>query len=361
MAILVAWRRRPQARHALAWAVAFALTGAGWLAAALMACGEGLAAGPGATAHLAWLAAGLCFVHGLRLRAGRADRGGVLAAIWAGIAAAATLLLDLAPATPLAGAGAAMLDGIGLLIGAIAIGPRRVRRRPIDWGSMLVLAVLAASHLLLATVLLFGALSWPTVVATVLGAALVYVAVGLGTMLLISGDLALALERLARTDPLTGVWNRRGFDEASPVLLERLLRMDEDAPAAVAIADLDRFKSVNDHFGHHTGDAVLTRFAEQLRAAAQQGDLLARLGGEEFALLSPGTDAIQLRDRLERVRVAMGQAADDRSTLPTVTASFGVAQMTSGARSLREAMERADRALYQAKQDGRNRTVLDPI
>lgn len=360
VAILAAWARQRQARHARTWAFAFALTGMGWAAAAAAARFADLGEGPGTAAQLAWLAAGLCFVHGLRQRHGAPDMGGVLAAIWGGIAFAAALMLDFVPGPRLAGAGAAVLDAVGLLVGTAAIGPRRSPRRTIDGCSILVLLGLAVVHLLLAAALLTEGLTWPGIDLVVMAVTLAYVGAGLGTMLLISRDLSLALERLARTDPLTGVWNRRGFDEAAPVLLARARRRDPNGAAAVAIADIDAFKSVNDRFGHQVGDAVLARFAEQLQGAIGRGDLLARLGGEEFVLLFPQDHAVAVRDRLEGVRIAMAvPPGATASLLPVVTTSFGLAPIGPAPGSLREAMEQADRALYRAKQEGRNRTVME--
>jgi len=359
-AILAAWARQRRAHHARTWAFAFALTGVGWVAAAVAARASDLSEGPGTAAHLAWLAAGLCFVQGLRERHGAADLGLVLAAIWAGIAFSAALILDLVPGGQLTGAVAAILDAVGLLVGTVAIGPLRPPRRAIDWCSILVLLGLAAVHLLLAAAMLAGVLTWDVIGLVVVGVTLAYVGAGLGTMLLISRDLSLTLERLARTDPLTGVWNRRGFDEAAPVLLARARRRDPAGHASVAIADIDAFKSVNDRFGHQVGDAVLARFARQLRTAIGPGDLLARLGGEEFVLLFPTGEAAAVRERLEAVRRAMADPeAQADPLLPVVTTSFGLAPVAGPDGSLRDAMERADRALYRAKQDGRNRTVVD--
>ena len=204
-AVYAAWRRRPASRHAQSWALAFAFAGVGWLAALVVASDAGIDAMPGTAAQLAWLAGGMSFAHGLRQRAGRRDRSLVLGATWAGIAFAGGLLLDLSPAPAMAGSGAAMLSAIGLLIGAVAIGPRHRRAKPIDWGGMALLTALALTQAILAGALLRGGLGLRAIVIAALGASLAYVAAGLVTMLLISGDLALALERLARTDPLTKV------------------------------------------------------------------------------------------------------------------------------------------------------------
>jgi diguanylate cyclase (GGDEF)-like protein len=96
-----------------------------------------------------------------------------------------------------------------------------------------------------------------------------------------------------------------------------------------------------------------------LGTAVRPGDLLARLGGEEFVLLAIGIDAVELYQRVEHVRGLVGLPSEDGAALPSITASFGVAQISPDTLALRDAMERADHALYQAKREGRNRTVID--
>ena len=184
-----------------------------------------------------------------------------------------------------------------------------------------------------------------------------YVGIGLAALLILNGDLCVALERLARTDPLTMIWNRRGFDEAAQHMLAG--RTDAFGPiGAVAIADIDAFKSINDRFGHAAGDAVLARFAEVLKRAVRPGDLLARLGGEEFALLAMDIDGDALLARIERIRAAMASLGPDHGAPLPITASFGVAEVAGGPGALRDALERADKALYRAKGEGRNRAIL---
>jgi diguanylate cyclase (GGDEF)-like protein len=157
---------------------------------------------------------------------------------------------------------------------------------------------------------------------------------------------------------LTGVWNRRGFDEAAPHMLAKLRAEGRDR-AAVAIADIDSFKAINDCYGHTTGDQVLIQFAKLLGTAVRPGDLLARLGGEEFVLLAVGVDALELYQRVEHVRGLVALPSEDGVALPSITASFGVAQLSPDTLALRDAMERADHSLYKAKREGRNRTIID--
>ncbi len=159
------------------------------------------------------------------------------------------------------------------------------------------------------------------------------------------------LERLSRTDPLTGLANRRPFDER---LEENLSLADRHEHAVcVIMADLDFFKQVNDRFGHDQGDAVLRSCADILRSKTRKEDLAARFGGEEFVILLPSTtckDAISLANRLRKAVSEIIVLPD----LSRVTISMGVAQYKRG-ESGEELLKRADEALYMAKKTGRNR------
>ena len=163
------------------------------------------------------------------------------------------------------------------------------------------------------------------------------------------------LRRLAMTDPLTGVSNRRRFLAACEEELVRARRYDR--PISVVMCDLDHFKKINDTFGHDGGDAVLKCFAAEARAAVRDGiDTVGRLGGEEFALLLPETDIAGARAVAERLR---RRCADTEIPTPggiaRITCSFGVADVSGTDRSVGELLKRADLALYCAKAAGRNR------
>lgn len=170
----------------------------------------------------------------------------------------------------------------------------------------------------------------------------------------------LAMERtlreLAVRDELTGLFNRR-----------ELMRMLEDeaersqrtrAPLSLLLIDIDHFKSINDRFGHPAGDAVLAALGGLVRAQVRTIDRPARYGGEEMAVILPDTDAAGALVLAERLRAAVaGSAFVAGNETLTVTASFGVATMPLNASSVHELIEAADRALYQAKREGRNRVV----
>lgn len=163
----------------------------------------------------------------------------------------------------------------------------------------------------------------------------------------------LVLERQAQTDVLTGLANRRGFRDAlaraTPVL-------HPAASLGVLVIDIDHFKRVNDRYGHGTGDAILQHVAAFVARVAGAGAIVARHGGEEFVVALTGHDLPRAGTIAERIRTAIGASFGPDSPLPAVTVSIGVA---AGPASAVEALLlEADRALYRAKEAGRNRVML---
>ena len=168
------------------------------------------------------------------------------------------------------------------------------------------------------------------------------------------------LERLAMIDPLTGVANRRYFYQRAAIEIVAAYR--RRAPLTCLMLDIDFFKRVNDDHGHAAGDQVLKRVAEIIAAGIRPYDLLGRLGGEEFAVLLPDADQKTALAIAERLRIAIGAspALVDGIPLP-VTISIGVSALTAEDATIDPLLDRADRALYQAKKAGRNRVVgADP-
>ncbi|MBC7917971.1 MAG: diguanylate cyclase [Rhodoferax sp.] len=172
-------------------------------------------------------------------------------------------------------------------------------------------------------------------------------------------ELHIALERnqlLARQDPLTGLSNRRHAMEMLEYEDRRAVR--ETVPPCLCMIDLDYFKKVNDTYGHAAGDEVLQRFAQGAAAALRGPDMLARWGGEEFLLMMPTTTVEEALLVVERLRQVLATPfVWPNQPAVQVTFSAGLASLRSGESCL-EAVARADAALYQSKQDGRNRTVL---
>ncbi|MDP9779064.1 diguanylate cyclase (GGDEF)-like protein [Nakamurella flavida] len=165
------------------------------------------------------------------------------------------------------------------------------------------------------------------------------------------------LRLLSVTDPLTGIANRRALTEGLALALAEDL--DVERPISLVLADLDHFKSINDRYGHGTGDRVLTAVAECLGRQVRDGDLVARFGGEEFITLLNATSRQDAVGWAERTREALADLVVD-GVPARVTASFGVATH-DGSESADDLIHRADLALYQAKRSGRNRVrAADP-
>ncbi|MBX6386901.1 MAG: diguanylate cyclase [Microbispora sp.] len=242
------------------------------------------------------------------------------------------------------------------LAAAVELWHGRPERLPSRWfliGLFLVLALYYAGQLL------FGrALSIPDVT-------------GLPPMLTVASSfllLNLVKERSARQhqeearlDPLTGVFNRRGFLEAAArCLTPRRWRDRAPTAAALLLMDLDHFKQINDRFGHAVGDRVLRLFAAVARAELAPGDVLGRLGGEEFAALLPGRgvpEAMAVADRIRRAFAQAGMTVEGCRVEARV--SIGVAARRHDAGDgLQDLLREADAALYRAKANGRDRVEM---
>lgn len=165
------------------------------------------------------------------------------------------------------------------------------------------------------------------------------------------------LERLAATDPLTGILNRRMFIARAREECARSTRYGN--PLAFAMIDIDKFKLLNDEFGHATGDKVLCNVVDIISAGIRQSDIFGRWGGEEFVLALPETaenDALVLLQRLRQAVAAAEFTPHDASQeRRSVTVSIGVAGFRAGEESLDRVIDRADQALMTAKRTGRNK------
>jgi len=168
-------------------------------------------------------------------------------------------------------------------------------------------------------------------------------------------EMVVELEQAASTDRLTGTWNRRRLEESVRTEMERMARYGHSL--CLLLIDVDRFKPINDQYGHAVGDAVLQRLTSLLQAALRKVDALSRWGGEEFVVLCPNTARATAAAVAERLRREV--AAADFATVGKVTISVGVAECAAG-ESWEEWFARADAALYRAKNEGRNQVRVAP-
>jgi diguanylate cyclase (GGDEF)-like protein len=167
------------------------------------------------------------------------------------------------------------------------------------------------------------------------------------------------LAHAASIDPLTGLFNRRYFHTRIEEEMERARRHGLDL--ALLLADVDNFKPINDQLGHLAGDYLLRQIADVLKRSVRVFDVCTRFGGEEFAILMPGSNAGNALAVAERIRARVEGAARDEGPLPPhvrITISLGLAMVSSETTS-QELIARADRALYRAKAEGKNRVWMD--
>ena len=185
-----------------------------------------------------------------------------------------------------------------------------------------------------------------------------YMAMSMFTILMMASDISAKMKRLAVHDQLTGLLNRRGFNDYGEKAFSAAQR--GGAPLSVIMTDIDRFKYINDKFGHAAGDTALAHFARLVAENRRKADVIARVGGEEFALLLPGTelrDALALADQLCKT---IGSTPMELTGIGLpMTSSFGVATISRHDKSLDDMVRRADRALYRSKRAGRNQVDLE--
>jgi diguanylate cyclase (GGDEF)-like protein len=167
-------------------------------------------------------------------------------------------------------------------------------------------------------------------------------------------ELQESLHRLATTDPLTGLYNRRSFFDQLHQELSRAGRYRR--PLTLLFLDVDHFKEINDRHGHPAGDQALKSLALLLQAESRRNDIVGRIGGEEFATVLVECGLDQAREAAERLRRQVERLRVDSDQGPlSMTVSIGLAQAVSDQERLEQLLKRADRALYQAKRQGRNR------
>lgn len=359
--LMVAWFDFDRPRHARTWAASFALLAIIWILQ-LIAKGDAICH-PGtaiAAVALGGLAAALNTI-GFRQRAAKTVHAPVLLA--GGLLPAALLFLlhDHLPEV-LYLAPLDLIDAVMLALAADTLRGRRKSERAAQRVAFIGLLLLAVASFAMVMVRIgcfvineadcvdrVGGIVLAIMPATITG-------VGLFTIFLLTADLADQTRRLAATDALTGLLNRRGFEEAAASLLRAA--QASGRVATLALVDIDHFKSVNDSFGHQTGDRVIARFGRLLAAQTGRRDLLARMGGEEFAILMADTDITAAACAAEVMREEIGKTVFGLEDGRAITASFGLAELLPEVNQLSSLLSRADQALYRAKAAGRDRVMI---
>jgi diguanylate cyclase (GGDEF)-like protein len=182
-----------------------------------------------------------------------------------------------------------------------------------------------------------------------------FIGVGLFAVFLVAADVAERMRALAVSDLLTGIANRRGFEEAAERAIRNAQRQGQ--PLTLVVTDIDRFKAINDRHGHVAGDRAIQHFAKRMERMVRRGDLIGRIGGEEFALMLINTRSVDAVEVVERLRRDVGAMPVDGPDAIRMTASFGMTDLRPGDTTLANLFARADRALYRAKIDGRDRVA----
>ncbi len=354
---VAAWATMARPRHALTWAACF---GAGTIQWSVNLAASMIGHAPPLLWMISTLAATAMILFGV---AGYRQRSGLAVHPWALAALAGAVALG-AVATrlwwPHMGLYFALIPACALLmlpLMAHAILARPGRRTTVEKASVAIaLLFIAFEAALLVLALRIGPTAQGAAVeayraALITGVPVLYLAMALSGLFLLMTDRTAALSRLARHDPLTGLLNRGGFRE----VLAR--QIGAAGTGCIAIGDIDHFKRINDQHGHAAGDLALRLVARTLRLGAHDDMLVARIGGEEFALFLPAYALERAERFVERLRAAVATIALPGHPGVGVTMSFGVAPCRGVEDGLDGVIARADAALYRAKTGGRDRVV----
>lgn len=357
----VAWRRFGKPAHALTWGIAFAL------GACMFALRIGV--GPNDGHALLWMiVSALGMLSAVFLTVGHRQRAGVklgLGFLFGGWLFAMLALGYFTLISPHLGMQRGIGPGYATIVLALGIHALLQVDRRLTAIELSGICVLGIFGLIQAVSFLFAMLqgphgdeSWMLIYrdVRVLGLPAIYACVGIFLVFLLADDLASEMRHLAITDPLTGIFNRRGFEDAAEGEIARSARRRR--PLAIVIADIDRFKAINDAYGHAIGDRALQDFVWLCRGALRAQDLFGRLGGEEFAIVLPDTTAQDALTKIEALRVNLRGSGCAELGGGMLTASFGVAMREHDDESIGDILRRADQALYMSKSRGRDRATL---
>lgn len=253
---------------------------------------------------------------------------------------------------------------ISLLLSAVMIMRHRAKPRPAEWAAAVTILLFGLSQLAAAYVAVSQGAAGNDVFEALyvninfLSLPAGYTGTAMFIIFMLASDLSEQMKEVAVRDQLTGLLNRRGFAEQTE--REYATARRTDRPISVIMIDIDHFKTINDEYGHAAGDNALCHFAKILKVTRRSDDILARMGGEEFAIVLPGTvleEAIRISEELCQLLKEAPMIVDG-ITVP-MTASFGVATLSLNDTCMTDAVIRADRALYRSKRAGRNRVDLE--
>ncbi|HUD91849.1 GGDEF domain-containing protein [Sphingobium sp.] len=358
IAMAVAWLHFGRQRHVLTWTASYGIAILQWAANA---------GGYFLHSRLLFILAGVGLVTsatllaiGVRQRSGRAVTVRLFAIPAIAVMAATAFAISPIGNQAMQGMITPAYVGILMAISAMSLWPRDRRFTSPELAFFVLLAAFAVGQMSLAAsaALIQGPEQGKTLYRAILSLFMpsIYVGTGVAAVLVVAGDLAQQLRRQMRHDPLTEVLNRRGLDEAADRAIAQARR--HKRPLALVVCDLDGFKALNDNYGHIAGDQALRGFAQLLTLAVRRGDIVGRMGGDEFGLLLHDSDVDVAAEVMERVRVETGHLLLPRVPDTRLCASFGVTELEPGDKQLEDMVARADHALYVAKKDGKNRVSI---
>lgn len=363
LVFFMAWRNFGKERHALTWSLAFGAATLQWLCVLTADVFPSYAA-----QTLTEDAFGIALVtlglrgHCQRTHCERLPKN--LAPVAMAVYGVITWFVVVDPNVGMRAMVLSAYAAITMLISAMMIVRYRRETRPAEWAAaaaILTFAIIQAIAAVLAYQLgpvgdeaapsLYVHFNFLTLPAA-------FPVVSMFVILMMASDISAAMKRIATHDQLTGLLNRRGFNEYGERAFSAARRAG--SPLSLIMTDIDRFKFVNDKYGHAAGDAALAHFAKLVSGPRRKEDIIARVGGEEFALLLPGTDLRDAMALADQLCATVGSTPMDLTSvgLP-MTSSFGVSAISESDTSLDDMVLRADRALYRSKRAGRNQVDLE--
>ena len=363
VAFSLGWRYLGRKPHALSWSLAFVAATGQWLFTTLVNLFPSASVYWALVSALALLVAAFGLRGHLQRTHGKVDPRRVwwpAGLIYAGVLASTLVWYHAGLQLGLVTGAAAL----ALFYSTFLVLRYREHRTVSDWGAAASMTVLGVIQVVATTIAMAqGAADDPVLLEryrelnflTLPGG---YVAIAMFSLFLLATDFSDEMRDLAVYDQLTGLLNRRGFGELGTRAYATARR--EHHPISIIVTDIDRFKDINDRYGHPVGDKVIAHFARLLTSERRAVDFAARLGGEEFALVLPAvdlTDAAALAQRLcDRVAAEPIPSTNGEVWL---TASFGVATLSAEDSCLSDAILRADHAVYASKRNGRNQVTLE--